>query len=119
MKTDVERWIKESRTKLNTIPLDASDLDQLETLVKEPRQVILYLTARSTNMRSGIVSWVLFDPAETHEPTLPSEDLPYNSVLEAVADSWHVVQFPVINLYEYKDIENDYIGFDFILEKWI
>ena len=119
MKTDVERWIKESRTKLKTAPLEAADLDQLETLMKEPRQLILYLTARSTNMRSGIVSRARVDSTKAHEPTLPSDESPYNSVLDAVADGWRVAQFPVINLYEYKDLENDYVGFDFILDKWI
>jgi len=28
------------------------------------------------------------------------------------------VQYPIPKLYEYKDLENDYVGFDFILEKW-
>jgi hypothetical protein len=118
MKTDVKRWIKESRTKLKTTPLDAADLDQLETLMKEPRQLILYLTATSTNMRSGVVSWALYDSTKAHEPTLLSDESPYNNVLDAVADGWRVAQFPVINLYEYKDLENDYVGFEFILEKW-
>ena len=119
MKTVVEQWITEIRTKLKTAPLEAADLDQVEALIKPPRQLILYLTARSTNMRSGIVSWALFDATKPHEPVLPSGEAPYTSVLEAVADGWRVVQFPVINLYEYKDLENDYIGFDFILEKGI
>ena len=119
MKAEVERWIEDSRSKLKTVPLEAGDLDQLEKLIKRPRQLILYLTARSTNLRSGIVSWVLYDATKEHEPTLPSEEMPYDSVLEAVADGWHVIQFPVINLYDYKDQENDYIGFDFILEKSI
>jgi len=56
MKTTVERWITESRTKLKTAPLEAEDLDQLEGLMMEPRQSINYLTATSTNLRSGIVS---------------------------------------------------------------
>ena len=50
---------------------------------------------------------------------MPDDDPLYASVLDAVADGWRVVQFPVINLYNYEDLENDYVGFDFILEKWI
>ena len=119
MKTIVERWITESRTKLKTAPLQAEDLDQLEGLMMEPRQSIMYLTATSTNLRSGIVSWVVFDPTKKHAPELPDDDPLYASVLDAVADGWRVVQFPVINLYNYEDLENDYVGFDFILEKWI
>lgn len=117
MQTPVESWISASREKLKNGRLDADDLDQLETLVSAPRHVTLYLTAGSTNMRSGIIGWALYDPAQKHEPTLPSDEPPYDSVLAAVADGWHVVQYPIINLYPYKDLENDYVGFDFILEK--
>ena len=83
-----------------------------------PRPKIMYLTARSTNMRSGIVGWVEFVPGEKPKLKLPGDEPPYESVLEAVADGWRVVQYPIPKLYEYKDLENDYVGFDFILEKW-
>ncbi len=99
--------------------LEDQDLDRLEALLEAlSRPVTMYLTARSTSMRSGIVGWVMFNPNEEHKPTLPGSEPPYNSVLEAVADGWHVVQYPIPKLYEYKDLENDYVGFDFILEKW-
>ena len=119
MKSEVEQWIVASREKLKTTPLEAADLDQLATLLAEPLQLTLYLTARSTNMRSDIVSWALYDPTKEYDPELMSDEPPYKSVLDAVADGWHVAQYPIINLYEYKDLENDYVGFDFILEKWI
>ncbi len=104
---------------MKTTPLDAGDLDNLEDLLADQRQLTLYLTARSTNMRSRIVGWALYDPTQKSEPTLMSDEPPYESVLDAVADGWHVAQYPVSNLYAYKDLENDYVGFDFILEKWI
>ncbi|MBT5876162.1 MAG: hypothetical protein HOH43_22230 [Candidatus Latescibacteria bacterium] len=119
MKISVERWIAESRTKLTGTPLVEADLDQLEALIEEPRQLIMYLTATSTNLRSGVVSWVIFDPTKKQQPELPKDRPPYASVLDAVADGWKVTQFPVINLFDYKDLENDYVGFDFILEKMI
>ena len=120
MKQAVEQWISAQRSKLETGSVNSGDLDQLEGLIKEPsRQIIMYLTARSTNLRSGVVSWVTFDSNAPHEPELPSDDPPYETILDAVADGWRVVQFPIINLYEYKDMENDYLGFDFILEKWV
>jgi len=119
MKEAVKQWLSSSRKKIKSTPLEGADLDQLENLLKEPTQVTLYLTARSTNMRSGIVAWALFDPSKAHEPELMSDDPPYKSVLDAVSHGWHVAQYPIINLYQYKDLDNDYVGFDFILEKWI
>jgi hypothetical protein len=119
MKSAIEEWIAASREKLKAGPLGSDDLDRVEALVAESRQLILYLTAQSSNMRSGIIGWVLYDPTKKHEPTLPSDKPPYDSVLDAVADGWRVAQFPISKLYEYKDIENDYVGFDFVLEKWI
>jgi|GEM_PF-1014825 len=119
MHSQIRHWIAETREKLKHKTLEDQDLDRLEALLEDPpRPIIMYLTARSTNMRSGIVGWVLFDPWTEQKPTLPSNEPPYKSVLEAIADGWHVVQYPIPKLYEYKDLENDYIGFDFILEKW-
>ena len=119
MKTPVQQWIESSRTKLQSNTFTASDLDQLEQLTTDRRQKILYLSSQSTNMRSPIAAWVLYDPTQPHAPQLPSQDPPYNTVLDAVADSWRVVQFPIAKLYEYREVENDYIGYEFILEKWI
>lgn len=123
MQSEIRRWIAESRKKLEGKGLDDGglndgDLDQLEALMENQRPArIMYLTARSINMRSGIVGWAVFVPGEGPELKLPSDEPPYESVLEAVADGWRVVQYPINKLYEYKDLENDYVGFDFILEK--
>ncbi len=119
MQSEIRQWIAESRKKLEDGELDARDLDKLEALVvNPPRPKIMYLTARSTNMRSGIVGWAVFVPGEGPELRLPGDEPPYDSVLEAVAEGWRVVQYPIPKLYEYNDLENDYVGFDFILEKW-
>jgi hypothetical protein len=48
---------------------------------------------------------------------LPDDQPPYASVIDAVADGWRVVQFPVTKLYSYQDVDNDYLGYEFILEK--
>ena len=44
---------------------------------------------------------------------------PYDSVLAAVGDGWRVVQFPIAKLYNYQGQENDYLGFEFVLEKMV
>ena len=113
----VEDWIEVSREKLRNGGLAEADLDRLAELISQPKQQDLYLYSKSTNMRSPIASWVLYDPTWPHEPTLPDDQPPYASVIDAVADGWRVVQFPVTKLYSYQDVDNDYLGYEFILEK--
>ena len=127
----VKQWLDESRAKLRVGDLSESDLQRLETLLSSPRQMILYLYSKSTNMSSAIASWALYDPREPEQtdqlvasdtfpvaPKLPSQDAPYVSVMDAVADGWRVVQFPREELHPFADTDNSYLGFGFILEKW-
>ena len=117
MENTVEQWLAESRKKLQAGNFTETDLQQLETLLTEPRQMVLYLYSKSTNMRSAIASWALYDPTVPYEPTLPSQDVPYDSVIEAVNDGWRIVQFPRAELYQFSDIDNSYLGYEFILVK--
>ena len=117
MEHTVKQWLAESRQKLQTGDLTEADLQGLEALLTEPRQLVLYLYSKSTNMRSAIASWALYDPTVPHEPTLPSQDVPYDSVIEAVNDGWRIVQFPRAELYQFSDVDNTYLGYEFILEK--
>ena len=117
MEHAVKQWLAESRQKLQTGDLTEADLQALETLLTEPRQLVLYLYSKSTNMRSAIASWALYDPTVPYEPTLPSQDVPYDSVIEAVNDGWRIVQFPRVELYQFSDVDNTYLGYEFILEK--
>jgi hypothetical protein len=119
MKDAVERWIDTQKKKLQEAPVTAEDLDVLRNCLQEPRQQVLYLYSKSTHMRSPIASWSHIDPTKPQEPTLPSQELPYASVLEAMADGWRVVQFPISKLYRYEEVDNDYLGYEFVLEKWI
>ena len=114
----VEEWIVASREKVNGDGLDEADLDRLAALIEGRRQQVLYLYSKSTNMRSPLASWVLYDPTWPQEPTLPEHEPPYGSVLDAVADGWRVVQFPVSKLHTYESVDNDYLGYEFILEKF-
>ena len=87
-------WLAQCRNKLRTEAITAADLDRLGDLLAEPRQQVLYLYGKSTNMRSPLASWALYDPTQPQTPALPSAEPPYESVLAAVADGWRVVQFP-------------------------
>ena len=80
-------------------------------------QTLLYLYSQSTNVRSALAGWALFDPATADEPVLPSQDAPYGSVLDALRDGWRIVQFPRPESYRFSDLDNHYLGFEFILEK--
>ena len=115
----VEEWIAMSREKVKGDGLEEADLGRLAGLIEGGRQQVLYLYSKSTNMRSSLASWVRYDPTRPHEPTLPEDEPPYRSVLDAVADGWRVVQFPVSKLYTYESVDNDYLGYEFILEKLV
>ena len=130
MSSDIKAWLEVSREKLRDGSLSNEDLRNLETLLAETRQMVLYLYAKSTNPCSAIASWALYDPSEPQQenqlvasdtfpiaPKLPSQDSPYNSVMEAMADGWRVVQFPREELHPFSDADNSYLGFGFILEK--
>jgi hypothetical protein len=60
---------------------------------------------------------MLYDATRSQAPQLPSQEPPYESVLSAVADGWRIVQFPDARQYSYQGVDNDYLGFEFILEK--
>ena len=118
MNAIIKEWLNSSRVKFKSGSLDQEDFNRLEQLLTEPTQYILYLYSKSTNMRSAIAGWVYYDPTKPDEPTLPSQDTPYASVIEAVQDGWRIVQFPDPTRYEFSDVDNRYLGYEFILEKW-
>ena len=57
MNPAVREWLDDSRAKLRDGDLSESDFARLETLLAEPRQMILYLYSKSTNLCSPIASW--------------------------------------------------------------
>ncbi len=119
MKSAIGEWLATSRQKLQADTLTTNDLDRLADLVEHPRQLVLYLYSKSTNMRSPLASWMMYDATQPQEPQLPSQEAPYASVLAAVADGWRIVQFPNAKLFAYQGVDNDYLGFEFILEKMV
>ena len=119
MSENIRAWLTRSRAKWTQDTLTEADWDELESLATEPRQQVLYLYSKSTNMRSPLAGWVLYDAMRPQEPQLPSDQASYGSVLEAVADGWRVGQFPILKLYDYEGQDNDYVGFEFILEKMV
>ena len=79
-------------------------------------QDLLYLQTNSTALDAGVLGIrLVVDGPIVNLPEDPAE-WPYQSVLEAIRDGWHVVQFP--NLALLMDESKTYgLGCEFILER--
>ena len=119
MKSALNEWLNDCINKLKAGELTEIDLNRVVDVLKSEKQIILYLYSKSTNLRSPLGAWALYDPTVPDDPVLPSQDPPYASVLDAVRDGWKIVQFPRPELYSFSDVENAYLNFEFILEKII
>ncbi len=117
VKSAIKEWLDNCAEKLNVGELTVEDLSAVEAVLNSEKQLVLYLYSKSTNLRSPLGAWALYDPTAPDEPLLPSQDPPYASVLDAVRDGWRIVQFPRPELYNFSDVENAYLSFEFILEK--
>ncbi len=117
MKIALNDWLDKCIDKLNADELTEVDLKDVINVWNSEKQLILYLYSKSTNLRSPLGGWALFDPTVPDEPELPSQEPPYASVLDAVRDGWRIVHFPRPELHSFSDVENAYLSFEFILEK--
>ena len=119
MKLTVEEWLKDCIEKLNAGELTEVDLRGITAALNSQKQLLLYLYSKSTNLRSPLGAWALYDATAPDEPLLPSQEAPYASVLDAVNDGWRIVQFPRPELYSFTDVDNAYLTYEFILEKFV
>ena len=119
MKPAIKEWLDTCIEKLKTGELMENDLRRVTTVLNSEKQLILYLYSKSTNLHSPLGGWALYDATAPEEPILPSQDAPYTSVLDAVRDGWRIVQFPRPELYNFSDVDNAYLAFEFILEKFV
>ena len=119
MKSTIAEWLEDCIKKLNAGKLTEVDLRDVTAALNPEKQLILYLYSKSTNLRSPLGGWALYDPTAPDEPVLPSQDAPYTSVLDAVSDGWRIVQFPRPELYNFTDVDNAYLTYEFILEKFV
>lgn len=98
-------------------------LEELETLRTEltrtPRQRLLYLYAMQPTVRAVIVASTVQDPEDSSLCQIDpeAEDLPYKSVMDAIADGWRVIHFPDHRA-SYQEGRLDMLGYEFVLEKW-
>ena len=119
VKSAIKEWVDDCIEKLNAGELTETDLRGVTDILGEKKQLILYLYSKSTNLRSPLGGWAVYDATAPDEPMLPSQDAPYTSVLDAVNDGWRIVQFPRPELHNFSDVDNAYLTFEFILEKYV
>lgn len=119
VKPAIKEWLDNSIEKLKAGELTEMDLRAVTAALNSEKQLILYLYSKSTNLRSPLGGWALYDPTAPDEPVLPSQDAPYASVLDAVNDGWRIVQFPRPELYNFTDVDNAYLTYEFVLEKLV
>lgn len=119
MKPMIKEWLDNCIEKLKAGELTEADLGGVAAVLNSEKQLILYLYSKSTNLRSPLGGWALYDATAPEAPILPSQDAPYTSVIDAVRDGWRIVQFPRPELYNFSDVDNAYLAFEFILEKFV
>ena len=119
VKSAIKERLDNCIEKLNAGELTEADLRAVIAALNSEKQLLLYLYSKSTNLRSPLGAWALYDATAPDEPVLPSQDAPYESVLDAVRDGWRIVQFPRPELHNFSDVENTYLTYEFILEKYV
>ncbi len=119
LRSTIKEWLDNCVEKLEAGELTETDLRSVTTVLNSEKQLVLYLYSKSTNLRSPLGGWALYDATASDEPMLPSQDAPYASVLDAVNDGWRIVQFPRPELYNFTDVDNTYLTYEFILEKYV
>ena len=83
-----------------------------------PRQRLLYLHARTPSVFSEVIGLTKIEPSKGFRARIDTEpiDWPYQTVHEALVDSWQIVQFPHLQA-PFDDHDLDVIGYEFILQK--
>ena len=111
----IKQWINEfERGQLPKKSL-YTGLEKFEQTIPQ-RQDLLYLQTSGTSLSSGVHGILLVENGQVSEIPSNPDDWPYQSVLEAIRDGWHVIQFP--NMALLMDESRTYgLGCEFILEK--
>ena len=82
------------------------------------RQDILYLQAGNTSPASQVVGMTCIEGGVLKEESPDPNAWPYQTVLDAVQDSWRIISFPNMALLTVAEEEFHGLGFEFILERW-
>ena len=111
----IKQWIDEFERGQLTKKSLYTGLEKFEQAIPQ-RQDLLYLQTSGTSLSSGVHGILLVENGQVSEIPSNPDDWPYQSVLEAIKDGWHVIQFP--NMALLMDESRTYgLGCEFILEK--
>ena len=118
----VREWAERAEERLNSGTLSRADLDELKALVSgrpSVRQRLLYVYTSTPSPESQMMAMYRVDPVPhgARNDLTPDPEFPYPSVLDAMIDGWHVVQFPEYGSHNVQDREIDVQGYQFILQK--
>ena len=86
----------------------------------QQRQQLLFLYLGNSSPESEVVAWSFYDGTtdDTFEAAGEDNEPPYKTVLHAMCDGWRVLQVPALRAPQVgRDYENDYLDFEFVLEK--
>lgn len=117
--THIRNQLEKCCSKLAQGSLTLDDLQAIiDAMGEADRNVqdILYIQAESTALESPVLGMSLYNNGK--RIPLPSNltDLPYQSVIEAMRDGWHIISFPNTALVMDDTITYG-LGCEFILEK--
>tara|TARA_Y100000588_G_scaffold238099_1_gene251804 strand:+ start:943 stop:1299 length:357 start_codon:yes stop_codon:yes gene_type:complete len=114
--THIALWL----AKLKQGRLSPADLEQaLQNLKKQPAesvQRLLYLQTHTTDLESPVIGMALVEGAQVFDGPDDPDDWPYQTVLEAMADGWHIIKFPELTMV-YLDPDYGGMKWEFVLEK--
>ena len=99
--------------------LTESDLrDTLQSLADGDgrRQELLYLQAGTASVNSGVIGMFIARNGEIDEGPPNPDDMPYDTVLDAVQDGWRIIKFPELAVM-LDETKLHGPGLEFILEK--
>ena len=83
---------------------------------KKKIQDILFLNAEANSLTSELIAMKILENGEISDGPDDADDWPYQCVLDAIKDGWHVIKFPELALT--MDETRTYgFGFEFILTR--
>jgi hypothetical protein len=120
LRTTIQVWLENAQAHLVNGGVSAADLESLRQSLQAatPRQHLLYLHARGPSVTAPIIGMAEHAPVTGAKDTIRTRtDWPYNTVHDAIVDGWRVIHFPQ-QMAPFDDRELDYVGFEFVLEKF-
>ncbi len=99
--------------------LTESDLrDTLQSLAngEDKRQELLYLQAGTASVNSAVIGMFIARDGEIDEGPRDPDDMPYDTVMDALNDGWRIIKFPELAVM-LDETRLHGPGVEFILEK--